>query len=327
MENLAVSDRVLRIDDVTVTVSGSASDSHPLMVAVLAGGKVIGDLQLAATCEDIVIGDIQSVYGRGTVNSHYTMKRRRLRLTKYRRGTALLLGASNSDNYYHWLLESLPRWKMLQAAGWHEYDFVLLHGQQCDFQDRTLDWLNVPRQRRLRCSKNFVHQFEKLVVPAMPFARKTVPSWPVPWLREIGPSAPSGYEKVYLSRLGVLRRRLVNEAELQSALEARGFVTFNTGNFSVTEQAQYLRSARWIVAPHGAALANMVFASPGAGVLEFFHPQHKNRCYENLATACGHRYACLDGHAISKPRSRQLEYVVDIPEVLAAVEKQEPVPR
>ena len=84
----------------------------------------------------------------------------------------------------------------------------------------------------------------------------------------------------------------------------------------MAEQAQLLGAARRVVAPHGGALTNLVFAAPGALLLELFHPQHKNRCYVNLAAACGHRYASLDGRAIQHADARRLEYVVDVSAVL-----------
>ena len=316
LETLQLSSNVLKKSDVTLAVTGTNSTTHPLIVAVLEGGKIIGDLRLAATRDDLVIGGIQTIFGSHDPVSHYALKRRRFRMPRHRRGTALLLGAANSDNYYHWMLDSLPRWRMLQAAGWQEYDFVLLHSEPRGFQDETLDWLGVPEEKRLRLSKNFVHQFERLVVQAMPFPLEEVAAWACKWLRSLVSQGTSGPEKIFLSRRGVGARQLLNEDELQSALEARGFVTVQPGKLPVLEQARVLNAARCVVAPHGAALSNMVFAPPGALLFELFHPRHKNRCYVNLAAACGHRYASLDGRATHDAKDRELTYAVDVPSVL-----------
>jgi capsular polysaccharide biosynthesis protein len=271
---------------------------------------------LAATRDDVVIGDIQSVFGREALAGHHALKRRRLRLPKYHRGTALLLGAANSDNYYHWLVDSLPRWKLLQAAGCRDYDLVLLHGRPCRFQDETLDWLGVPAAKRLRCSKHFIHQFERLVVPTMPFARRTNSAWVGAWLRSLVAAVNTGPEKIYLSRRGAAGRQLTNEEELAAALKPQGFVMVQPEKLSVAEQARLLGAARCVVAPHGAALANLAFAPPGARLLELFHPEHKNRVYENLAAACGHRYASLDGSAVNRTGAGYLQYAVEVTTVL-----------
>jgi len=320
MELLDASHGVVAKRDVTAAVGGQCHERHPLAVVELARGKIIGNLRLAATADDVVIGGVQSLFGCAEPQNHYLPRRRRFRIPKFRHGTALLLGAGNSDNYYHWLLDSLPRWKMLQTAGYLDYDYVLLHDRPAKFQEELLDRLNVPPAKRLRCSKNFIHQFERLVVPAMPFPVEEVPAWACAWLRSLFPEKFSGPERIYLSRPDAGRRQLVNGSELLAALEARGFVSLQPEQLSVTEQAKLLSSAKCVVAPHGAALTNMIFAPPGALLLELFHPQHKNRCYVNLAAACGHRYASLDGHAANDVGERRLKYAIDISAVLETLE-------
>jgi hypothetical protein len=289
-----------------------------LIVAELADAKVVGDLRLVATQEDVVIGGVQSIFDTADPTNHYALKRRRFRLPHYRRGTARLLGVSNGDNYYHWLLDTLPRWHLLQLAGITAYDFVLLPARPAPFQEETLDRLQIPASRRLRCSKNVVHQFERLVVPAMPFPVEEVAPWACDWVRSLFPEKATGPEKLYLSRR-TGRRRLVNEAELEQALNAQGFAIVDICGMSVAEQARLLGNARCVVAPHGAVLTNLLFAPAGARVVELFHPEHKNRCYVNLAAACGHHYASLDGLATNRPGAELLEYQVKVDRVLELV--------
>lgn len=303
--------------DVTLPVSG-LDGQYPLTVVELAEGKIIGDLRMVATSNDIVVGEIQSLLGSLDLTNHYLLKRRRFRFQKYYRGTALLLGTANSDNYYHWLLDCVPRWKMLQAANWRNYDFVLLSNRPLPFQDEVLDRLKVPEAKRLRCSKYFVHQFERLVVPAMPFPLDEAASWSCSYVRSLFPEKAPGPEKIYLHR-GASRRRLVNEADLETALKKTGFVSVQPDKLSVAEQAKLVSTAKCVVAPHGGALTNLIFAPPGALLLELFHPQHKNLCYVNIAAACGHRYASLDGHSANQAGDRQLEYTIDVPAVLQMI--------
>lgn len=317
LESLETAADVAVKSNVTLAASG-LKGQHPLTVAELPGGKIVGNLRLVATAQDVVVGGLQSLYGCADPQNHYLFKRRRFRMAKYRRGTALLLGASNSDNYYHWLLDSLPRWKMLQAAGWANYDFVLLHDRPLGFQDEVLDRLQVPMAKRLRCSKNFVHQFERLVVPAMPFPPEEIPPWVCAWLRSLFPGEGSGPQKVYLRRGGG-RRRLLNEAELEAVLTAQGFVAAQPAQLLVAEQAKLLSSARCIVAPHGAALTNVVFAPPGALFIDLFHPEHTNSALANLAKACGHTYKSLAGQVSNKAGDKQLEYTIDVPTVLKMI--------
>jgi len=321
LADLSVTDNVLAKRDVSLPVRGKNSGHHPLIVAELAGGKIIGDLRLVATAGDAVVGGLQGLFGCADPHNHYLLHRRRLRVPKYWSGTALLLGTANSDNYYHWLLESLPRWKMLQAAGYVLYDHVLLHSKPLVFQDETLDRLKVPREKRRRLSKNFVHQFERLIVPAMPFPPERVSPWACAWVRSLFPETVSGPEMIYLARPGIGRRALVNQPELETELKARGFVSIQPEALTVAEQAKQLGSARYVIAPHGAALANVVFAPAGAAVLELFHPQHKKSYYLSLAEACGLRYACLDGQPTGRADDHKLECIIDVSAVLEKLEQ------
>lgn len=300
--------------DVTMAVTGS-QEGHPLRIVELEGGKIIGDLRMVATAGNVAVGGLQSLFSCPDPDNHYLLKRRRIRLSKYRRGTALLLGAANSDNYYHWMVDSVPRWKLLQAANEWNYDYVLLHGARKPFQDEVLDRLNVPQAKRLRCSKNFVHQFERLVVPSIPFPPEQIAPWACSYLRSLFPERVSGPNKVYLRR-GAGRRRLANEAELEAALAKIGFVAIDPQRLTVFEQVKQLSAAQFVVAPHGAALTNMIFAPPGGLMLELFHPRHKNNCFVNIAAACGLHYKGLDGKPLGRSERRTLEYSIDILGVL-----------
>ena len=184
LESLTPAGGTIAKRDVTVAVSGS-KEMYPLTVAELVDGKMIGDLRMVATAGDVVVGGLQSLFGYPDSQNHYLMRRRRFRMLKRRRGTALLLGVANSDNYYHWMVDSVPRWALLQAANEVNYDFVLLPNRPVPFQDEVLDRLNVPKEKRLRCSKYSIHQFERLVVPSMPFPVEEIAPWACKYLRSL----------------------------------------------------------------------------------------------------------------------------------------------
>ena len=58
MELLDASHGVVAKRDVTAAVGGQCHERHPLAVVELADGKVVGDLRLAATRNDVVIGGL-----------------------------------------------------------------------------------------------------------------------------------------------------------------------------------------------------------------------------------------------------------------------------
>ncbi len=61
-------------------------------------------------------------------------------------------------------------------------------------------------------------------------------------------------------------------------------------NLSFVKQIELFSQARTIVAPHGAGLSNMVWASGGLQVLEIFPSGYFNDCYARLSVQLGFGY-------------------------------------
>jgi capsular polysaccharide biosynthesis protein len=77
-----------------------------------------------------------------------------------------------------------------------------------------------------------------------------------------------GAKRIYITRRGSQKRVLVNELDLETALAARGFTIVRPEALSVRDQIALFHQAELIVAPAGAALANVLFCRPGAKVIE-----------------------------------------------------------
>jgi capsular polysaccharide biosynthesis protein len=322
LSKLTSTDGLLKGADLTRTIAGESSKPHRLIVAELAGGKVMAELRLALTKDNQAIGGVQQLVGNWETCPPSALQSRHYRLPRHCPGTALLLGTWDGQTYYHWMLDCLPRWQLLVAAGMKDYDYVLLNTVLTRWHLETLTPLGIPGTKRLCCSRTFLRRFDRLVVPAMPFPQWEVATWACQWLATVyGKHSSHAPERVYISRRAAWRRRLVNEAALEAELACRGFAVAQPEQFSVTEQARLFSRARCVVAPHGAGLTNLVFAPPGATMLELFHPAHKFPCYQHLAAACGHYYASLDGVACQSVNNRNPDYEVNIPAVLQAVTK------
>jgi capsular polysaccharide biosynthesis protein len=118
----------------------------------------------------------------------------------------------------------------------------------------------------------------------------------------------------------------VNEAELETQLLAAGFVSIQTEQFSVAEQAGLFGSAKYVVASHGAGLANLAFAPANTLLVELFHPDYIRPAYENLAAAAGLRYIAMVGRCRNKPgtaRRKRFDFEIDVPAVARAIAENE----
>ncbi|CAN5287764.1 DUF563 domain-containing protein [soil metagenome] len=79
---------------------------------------------------------------------------------------------------------------------------------------------------------------------------------------------PTGVSRLYVNRMGDTKRPMVNEAELEAAMIARGFTSIAPETLPLRRQIALFRDADIVVGPTGAALANTLFCRPGCKVFE-----------------------------------------------------------
>jgi capsular polysaccharide biosynthesis protein len=97
--------------------------------------------------------------------------------------------------------------------------------------------------------------------------------------------------QLYISRRKARTRRLVREETLEAALAARGFEVHCLEDYPLARQLELTSAARTIVASHGAGLAHLAFAPPGADVVEIVPDDRYNLgLYPELSRRLGHRH-------------------------------------
>lgn len=124
---------------------------------------------------------------------------------------------------------------------------------------------------------------------------------------------------IYISRRQAKVRKLANELELVPLLEDLGFAIVLLEELGFAEQVRLFSEAKVIIGPHGAGLANMVFANPGATVIELTPGGNRNGrgYFENLAAGASHHYRRVVGNAgWEEPEFAIAEH--DLREVLTA---------
>lgn len=74
-------------------------------------------------------------------------------------------------------------------------------------------------------------------------------------------------ERLYVSRRGIRRRALTNEAEVEALFARRGFTIVCPESLGFADQVRLFSHARIIAGPGGSAMHNMVFSRPDTRVL------------------------------------------------------------
>jgi capsular polysaccharide biosynthesis protein len=289
--------RELRTNRVRRYVELGPGPDGDCYVAELTDAKVIGNAKLISTAANIVLGDVQFLYGAADAQNHWILAQRRLRAPRRLVGTAVVVAASNAENYYHWLFDSLPRLHLLRSAGhaFEEVDFFLLDDSARAFQIESLARIGIARERLWHCSKRRVTECSRLIVPSMPGPVGHPPRWVCDFLRRQfvrGQEEPP-QRKVYISRQHARGRRILNESEMVPALGRHGYEIVHAERLTFAQQVELFASAGQVISMHGAGMSNIVFARPGARVLELGSRLHHNLLFRTLAANCDLRYEHL----------------------------------
>jgi len=200
--------------------------------------------------------------------------------------------------------------EMIELVGLDPDQLVVWDGEPKQIRE-----LVVPSVRRQEHNISF-YQHRR----SWPAMHKFVPPEACAWVRETArkqisePTRNIDFaENILLSRSDANQRRIRNNDELARALAAYGFETYTPGNMPLKKQAQLFLQAETVVSPHGAGLANLLFAED-CSVVEIFGSKTKPTFFM-LAGSLGHSYGFVRGTAAER------DIRVDVPAVVEMVEK------
>jgi len=248
----------------------------------------------------------------------------------------ILLGSD--ANYAHWVLRNLLKLSLLEQADLPAGLPYLVGDNLRPWHRAYLELLGIPEARLLRVPPEEVVVCTTLHVPTQ-LRNHPRMGEAIDWLRAKvaahrvkvaahGAAAPDAEGALlYASRREQSNRRLLNEAEVEALLAQKGFRIIVPGEMRVPEQIAAFSRARVVVAPHGAGLANMVFAPPGATLVEITSRaiQHMDE-FRMAAQAGGQQVQCVVSEDLGPARSgggpeMHRDYRVDLAALRATLDQ------
>lgn len=297
-------------------------------VGELTDGRVLGPYRAVITSRGTLVGELSPYFGISRPNQNPVFSDRSVPPPTVVNGQVGVLAARGDVSYFHYLTDVLPRLALLEEL--ESPPDLLYLPTSLPHQGQLIELLGIPRERIIDADQVRHLQAEILLVPGLPDADLKIPPWVVGFLRDR--LLPRGARSIPGRRLYVSRgdrrgsRIVINEGEVVQALSELGFDVIDPGAMPVAQQIRAFSEAEWIVAPHGAALTNLVFASPGASVLELFAPDYVQGCYWKISdcvTGLTYRYLVGAGRS---PRRGRMEGVdsdltVDVSTLLRLLEE------
>lgn len=193
----------------------------------------------------------------------------------YYEGTYLIFYNGNLHNYYHWLVEGLLGLDILSQALGRNSGVKIVLPQTMDIaavldHRGALPAVGLGGNEIVEVAASLVKVQEAIWIHS-----DQVEYMPGPHLKEFQKRVAAMYADVSRPRkrrLLVARkgpaRTIHNIEQLQAFLSKYDFETVYLEGLSMVDQILLFQSAEFVISPHGAGLANLLFCEPGTKVIE-----------------------------------------------------------
>lgn len=224
---------------------------------------------------------------------------------------AILLSGRCSTNFYHWLIEYLPRVKEIEAHGQLARIPVLISDQMPLQHYEALSLVLGPDYPRLYLDAETLVEVETLHIPS--FSTYVPDDFESPFWKAGGTSKPhidflrsrvlpklsgeSGWGKrIFISRSRNAGRGMTNELAIVDACRRAGFAVIFPELMSFREQVACFQQADVIMGPTGASFSNVIFCKPGTRIFGLTSERNKTFCnFANLALVAGGDFVNVTG--------------------------------
>jgi capsular polysaccharide biosynthesis protein len=276
-------------------------------------------------------GDILSDPGKEhRVKSYAEHGKLRPRFSTHLAGTYSTVTYCGFGNFWHWMVDCLPRILTLEKAYPHEAITILMPDSTNAWQRLCLARVAGTRFPIKYISGHTWLKIEKFIWPSLSGGECSA-FLPNGYLQEIrhriGAPVPAvvsaSPRRIYITRRGARHRRVLNEDQLLLVLKTHGFAMVEPEKLSLDEQITLFRQAEIVMGPHGAGLAGAMFAK-FTKLIVLYATDRPPNYFHSQCVVLGHRHYFL---AHNQPNEDD-DFRVDISSVTALVEKAiaDPVP-
>ncbi len=232
----------------------------------------------------------------------------------------LLLASFNHENYFHWIFEAISRLWCFDLIPELLNIPIIIPGQLNSFQQEILDALGLSKYKLIPFQGNMLN-VKKLYFPSF-LAPRGYSKRQIDYVSEKLSKAfginrclhPT--RRYYVSRRGASKRRILNEEDVIKYLQQYDFEVICPNEMSVKQQIEAFSAAEIVVAPHGAANTNMIFAPENAALIELLPKSHTEQLFWWITSLNKQLY----GRIICNDDPVTKDMVVDIEKLAVIIE-------
>lgn len=213
---------------------------------------------------------------------------------------ALVWDHWSSDNYYHWMTESLG--KLLVLKKYYSDCVLVLKKSMPEYVTLSASLLGFTDV--VFIEEDSVCSFEQLIYPDLMSIRDVHNA---ALIKEVVEKITGSFsvvksqsrKRVYVSRAQQQKRQVINEEKVIELMTQFDFEIAYFESMSVYEQIELMINTDILVGIHGANLTNIMFLKPGSKVIEMAGIGSKHLGYFYLASAVDVKYYWLGSDIVA----------------------------
>jgi len=190
------------------------------------------------------------------------------------------------NNYYHWIIEHLPKLRAVEAAKneWGIQPQLLIPSNPPSYITESLELMGYSPDNCTQWSSGLI-EASTYIQPTFTEPTKEVCDWIRKRALDNLPDDLNEFnnDRIYISREKTTQRNIINRDEVESLLTDFGFKKYTTEDLRVPEQVMLFNNSDVIIGAHGAGLTDVIW-SGDASVIELFNdvikPPYFQMCQE-----------------------------------------------
>jgi Glycosyltransferase 61 len=198
-------------------------------------------------------------------------------------GTVFSMLADGADNLFHWNYDVLPKLRWLPER---RENVRVLARLVHPFHKACLEAAGIASSSILAADSMTLYRTDELL--AAKIVKGMTPE-NLAWARQIYLKASESVPKspkpirLFISRKNATSRRVINEEDLLRRIEPHGFQSVQMEKLPLAEQLALFRDAEAIIAPTGAALAQIHLCPPDVKLLVLMPDRCDDFAYRDMA--------------------------------------------
>lgn len=242
-----------------------------------------------------------------------------------------------SPNYFHWMIEALPRLSIIDKFPELKNTPLLVDATLYPQQLEALEYLTQGNREIIRLNKGEAYHVKRLIYPSCLSHIHNNYFHPIDYRKDvvISPDAiiylknrfkpltddTKATRKIYLSRKSTgANKRIENDDEIANFLANHGFEVVLPETLTFAEQAKLFSQAAIIIGASGSAFTNLIFAQQNtqAIILSANNPQINFNLFSTIAQVNGVHLTYILGNDIAGSSSTQTHNMFNVPTSMLA---------